>query len=121
MVTLRHFFLYAPVVLAGTALLAIAAGAAQVRGSAASQPTPVSVNPVRGPAPTLTAPATPSKALGANGFIQRWLLEPIPAAGLTDSIVQVSQEGVLPQPAHRPSEGRGQGDRWRHGTCLARL
>lgn len=91
MVTLRHLFLSAPVVLAGTAILAIAAGGGQARGPAGSQPTPVSVSPARGPAPTLTAPATPSKALGAQGFIQRWLLlEPIPAAGLTDSIVQAA-------------------------------
>ena len=91
MVTFRHLFLSAPVVLAGTALFAIAAGGGQARGPAGSQSTPTSVNPGRGPAPTLTAPATPSKAPGLNGFIQRWLLlEPIPAAGLTDSIVQAA-------------------------------
>ena len=91
MVTLRHLLLPAPVVLAGTALLAIAAGGGQARGPAASQTTPVSVNPGRGHAPTLTAPATPSKAPGADGFIQRWLLlEPIPANGLTESAVQTA-------------------------------
>ena len=44
----------------------------------------------RGPAPTLRAPKSPTKAPGADGFIQRWLvLEPIPVKGpLTDSAVQ---------------------------------
>ena len=44
----------------------------------------------RGPAPSLTAPKSPSKSPGAEGFIQRWLvLEPIPTKGqLTDSVVQ---------------------------------
>src|SRR5580700_7653783 len=59
-------------VLVSSAFLAIAAGAAA---------------PV--PWPTLTKPATPEKAPGADGFLQRWLLlEPIPANGLTDSAVQ---------------------------------
>jgi hypothetical protein len=72
MVTLRHL-LSAPVLVAGAALVAIAASAGQGRG----------------PAPTLRAPATPTKAPGADGFIQRWLLlEPIPVNGLTDSAVQ---------------------------------
>jgi hypothetical protein len=72
MVTLRHL-LSALVLVAGAALVAIAASAGQGRG----------------PAPTLRAPATPTKAPGADGFIQRWLLlEPIPANGLTDSAVQ---------------------------------
>jgi hypothetical protein len=108
MATLRHLFLSAPVVLAGTALLAIAAGGGQARGPAASQTTPASVNPGRGPAPTLTAPATPSKAPGANGFIQRWLLlEPIPADGLTESIVQaaVKKEYFPNQLAVLPKDG----------------
>ncbi|SPE38582.1 Acetyl xylan esterase (fragment) [Candidatus Sulfopaludibacter sp. SbA3] len=38
---------------------------------------------------TLTAPVTPQKTPGADGFIQRWLLlEPIGVNGLTDSAVQ---------------------------------
>lgn len=38
---------------------------------------------------TLTRPATPEKPVSADGFIQRWvLLDPIPAAGLTDTAVQ---------------------------------
>ena len=58
--------------LAGSAFMAIAAGAAA----------PVSW-------PTLATPVTPERAPGADGFLQRWLLlEPIPANGLTDSAVQ---------------------------------
>jgi hypothetical protein len=76
MITLRHLFLSALAVTAGSALLAVAA---------ASGDTP------RGPAPTLTRPASPEKAPGADGFIQRWLLlEPIGANGLTDSAVQAA-------------------------------
>ena len=46
----------------------------------------------RGPAPSLTAPRSATKAPGADGFIQRWLvLEPIPVKGqLTDSAVQAA-------------------------------
>jgi len=46
----------------------------------------------RGPAPSLVAPRSPTKAPGADGFIQRWLvLEPIPMKGqLTDSAVQAA-------------------------------
>jgi len=43
------------------------------------------------PAPTLTSPASPQKAPGADCFIQRWLLlEPIGVNGLTDSAVQAA-------------------------------
>ncbi len=76
MITIRHLLLSAPAVVAGAALLAIAA------------PPP---EPPRPPAPTLARPATPEKAPGPDGFIQRWLLlEPIPANGLTDTIVQAA-------------------------------
>jgi hypothetical protein len=46
----------------------------------------------RPPAPTLQAPATPSKAPDAEGFIQRWvILEPIRRPGpLADSAVQAA-------------------------------
>ena len=45
----------------------------------------------RGPAPTLTTPASPEKAPEADGFIQRWLLlEPIPANGVTQGVVQAA-------------------------------
>ena len=46
--------------------------------------------PERPPAPTLTRPATPTKAPDAHGFLRRWLvLEPIGVPGqLTDSAVR---------------------------------
>jgi hypothetical protein len=76
MLTLRNFFLFAPAVLAGSALVAMAAA-----------------DDARGPAPTLTRPASPTKPPDADGFIQRWfLLEPIPANGLTDGIVRAAVE-----------------------------
>ena len=51
----------------------------------------IAADTARPPAPTLTRPASPAKAPDADGFIQRWLLlEPIPAAGLTDSVVQAA-------------------------------
>ena len=51
----------------------------------------VSAWPARGPAPSLTKPSTPEKAPDADGFIQRWLLlEPIPASGVTESVVQAT-------------------------------
>lgn len=41
--------------------------------------------------PTLTHSDSSPKVTGADGFIQRWLLiEPIPANGLTDAIVQAA-------------------------------
>ena len=73
MVALRKHHLRALAVLAGAALVAIAADTA------------------RPPAPSLTSPASRERAPDADGFIQRWLLlEPIPAAGLTDSVVQAA-------------------------------
>ena len=46
--------------------------------------------PARPPAPTLSRPASPSKAPDADGFLRRWLvLEPIRTTGqLTDSAVR---------------------------------
>jgi hypothetical protein len=77
--------------LACSALLAVAASGGQARGPAPSQAKPASGAQARPPAPTLIAPATPTKALSADGFIQRWLiLEPIAANGLTDSVVQAA-------------------------------
>jgi len=50
-----------------------------------------SANAARGPAPTITRPATPTKAPDEEGFIRRWLvLEPIGTSGLTDSLVQAA-------------------------------
>jgi hypothetical protein len=43
------------------------------------------------PPSTLTSPTSPQRPPTADGFIPRWLLlEPIPASGLTDSIVQAA-------------------------------
>ena len=43
------------------------------------------------PAPTLTRPASREKVPDKDGFIQRWLLlDPIPANGLTDGVVQAA-------------------------------
>ena len=73
MVTLRHLLLSATTVLASSTLFAIAADTA------------------RGPAPSLTSPATRQEAPGADGFIQRWLLlEPIATGDLTESVVQAA-------------------------------
>ena len=61
-------------VLAGSALLAIAAGAA-----------------AQSFGPTLTSPVTAERAAGADGFIRRWLLlEPIAASGLTEAVVRAT-------------------------------
>jgi hypothetical protein len=66
--------------------MAVAAGAASVAAAAAQDA------PARGPAPSLTRPASPAKVPGADGFLQRWLiLEPIATNGqLTDSAVQAA-------------------------------
>ena len=55
----------------------------------------------RPPAPTLTRPATPTKAPDADGFLRRWLvLEPISVPGqLTDSAVR-----ALVTTRHLPGE-----------------
>jgi hypothetical protein len=97
---LRKYHLPALAAVAGSALLAIAAvGAAQV------------------PAPTLTNPTTPERAPGPDGFIQRWLiLEPIPASGLTDSVVQAAvkkeyfpdQFTVIPKNGDKVTVGEAQ-------------
>jgi hypothetical protein len=85
MITL-HRLLLSFAVLSISALLTIAAAfGQQARGPAPSGQV------ARSPAPTLTSPASPERAPNSDGFIQRWLLlEPIPANGLTDSIVQAA-------------------------------
>lgn len=74
MSNLRRLLLLAPAIVAGSALVALAAEA------------------VRPPAPSLTKPVTPTKAPDLSGFIQRWLLlEPIPTNGqLTQGVVQAA-------------------------------
>lgn len=74
MITLRKILTPALALVAGSALLAIAAESGSV---------------ARSPAPTLIRPASAEIAPGADGFIQRWLiLEPIAANGLTDKAAQ---------------------------------
>ena len=70
--------------LSTVAALALIGGAVVLAG-AGQQPVPP-----RAPAPSLTRPASPTKAPNADGFLQRWLLlEPIRVAGqLTDTAVQ---------------------------------
>ncbi len=58
--------------------------------------------------PSLQRPASPEKAPGAQGFIQRWmLLEPIGAVGLTDKAVRdtVSKEHFPNQLTVIPHDG----------------
>jgi hypothetical protein len=68
--------------------------------------------PARGPAPSLTRSATPTKAPSAAGFLQRWLiLEPIRVGGqLTDSAVQAAIKTT-----HFPNQGTAIP---RHGDTL---
>ncbi len=76
MITLHNMRRSALVILAGSAFLGMAAA---------------SGNAARDMAPYLTRPTTAERPPDANGFIQRWLiLEPIPANGLTDSLVQAA-------------------------------
>jgi len=76
MITLRNIRTSALVILAGSSLLVMAAA---------------SGNAARDLAPYLTRPTSTEKDPDASGFIQRWLiLEPIPANGLTDSVVQAA-------------------------------
>jgi len=85
-------------------------------GSAALIPSAVAQSGTgRGPAPGLGAPRSPTRAPGADGFIQRWLiLEPIPFKGqLTDSAVQAAvktdyfpgQLTVIPRHGDRVAAG----------------
>jgi hypothetical protein len=72
-------------------LLSMVAAATINIAEAPGQSSRGSANPAGGPALTLTRPANPTKAPDEEGFIRRWLiLEPIPANGLTESIVQAA-------------------------------
>ncbi|MBI4662888.1 MAG: acetylxylan esterase [Verrucomicrobia bacterium] len=74
MIPLRNLLMPALALVAGSALLAIAAD-----------------NTARGPAPSLTRPDSAEKRPDADGFLRRWLiLEPIRASGLTDSAVRAA-------------------------------
>ena len=73
---LRNISTSAFFVLAGPALVVLTAGL---------------TNAPAGPATSLAHPASTTKAPDADGFVQRWLiLEPIPANGLTDTVVQAA-------------------------------
>ena len=61
-----------------------------------------------GASPTLQRPASTERPTGTDGFIQRWLiLEPIPAMGLTDGVVQslVKKEHFPNQFTALPKDG----------------
>ena len=74
MFILRNPFLSALALVVGSALPAMAAD-----------------DTARGPAPSLSRPASAEKAPDADGFMQRWLiLEPIRSNGLTDSAVRAA-------------------------------
>ena len=81
--------------LAALGALAIVAGATHLAG----QQLPAAK---RAPAPTLSRPSTPAKAVDGAGFVQRWLLlEPIKVSGqLTDSAVRAAVDNrSFPEPA----------------------
>jgi hypothetical protein len=81
--------------------LAVAAAVTGVAANAAQNAA------TRGPAPSLTRPASAAKVPGADGFLQRWLiLEPIPTNGqLTDTAVQAALK-TLAVPAQSASVPR---------------
>jgi hypothetical protein len=83
MMLTRPFLVIALSLVAGTVFLSMAATQQW------SDRSPV--NTVYELAPTLTYPATPTKAPDEEGFIRRWLiLEPIGTNGLTQSVVQAT-------------------------------
>jgi hypothetical protein len=62
----------------------------------------------RGPAPTLTAPATPTTRPDDEGFIRRWLvLEPMPATGVAEAAFRpvATQERFLKELTTVPQDG----------------
>jgi len=73
--------------LKNTAVLLWTIAAAHAQAPASNLP-PI---PTQVPAASLTAATTPSNTPDADGFIPRWMsLEPIPANGLTDTVVQAA-------------------------------
>jgi len=83
MITIRRFLVTAIGVAVGAIFLAMAAKGQRSDGGP--------VNAAQELAPTLTYPATSTKAPDEEGFIRRWLvLEPIGANGLTQSVVQAT-------------------------------
>jgi hypothetical protein len=76
MMTLRKLFVSAGVGLMATMIFSVRAA---------------SNEPAQNLGPTLNRAAAPPKPVGADGFLQRWLvLEPIRASGLTDSAVRAA-------------------------------
>jgi hypothetical protein len=97
MTTFRKLLMSALILLAGSAILALAAE-----------------TPARRPASSLRRPDSVEKAPNSDGFIQRWLiLEPIGAHGLTDSAVRAAvkteyfsnQLTLLPQDGDKVTVG----------------
>ena len=127
MITLYRFSLFASAVLAGSALLTIAAApqsqgptpaqksaataTASPAGSKAGGAAAFPAKPAegRGATSTLTIPATPAKAPDAQGFISRWLLlEPIPVSSdLTENVIrtEVKKEHFPGQLTIFPKDG----------------
>ena len=95
-------------VVAGTTGAAIAQGAAPAQSTAPASTTPASTAP-RGPAPSLARPASATKAVNSEGFLQRWLiLEPIRTNGqLTDTAVRaaIKAQALPPETSKLPRHG----------------
>jgi hypothetical protein len=95
------------------ASLVIAGGAALAAGATRQSATPSrgSAKAVseRVPAPSLSRPASPTKATDADGFLRRWLvLEPLKVTGqLTEAAVQatVKKENLTAQSTVVPKDG----------------
>jgi hypothetical protein len=95
------------------ASLAIAGGTALAAGTSRQSAAPpggsAKAASVRGPAPSLSRPASPTKATDADGFLRRWLvLEPLKVPGqLTEAAVQatVKKESLSAQSTVVPKDG----------------
>ena len=99
-------------VVAGTTGAAIAQSAAPAQSTAP-----------RGPAPSLARPASATKVVNSEGFLQRWLiLEPIRTNGqLTDTAVQAAVKAQsLADGTVEGSAAWRQGNRRRRATGVAR-
>jgi len=91
-------------------LLLICAVVAGTTGAAIAQSAaPAQSTAPRGPAPSLARPASATKVVNAEGFLQRWLiLEPIRTNGqLTDTAVQaaIKAQALPTEPSKAPRHG----------------
>ena len=91
-------------------LLLILAVVAGTTGAVLAQgPAPAQSTAPRGPAPSLARPASATKVVNADGFLQRWLiLEPIRTNGqLTDTAVQaaIKAQALPTEPSKVPRHG----------------